>query len=49
MNTHKIVAVAQDLRLRTSGYSDAMGGQCAEVSARSAAVHVRTRRTTRGP
>lgn len=30
MNTHKIVAVAQDLRWRTSSYSDAKGGQCAE-------------------
>ncbi|WP_190140961.1 hypothetical protein [Streptomyces glebosus] len=30
MNTHEIVAVAQDLLWRTSSYSDAKGGQCAE-------------------
>ncbi|MEU6539830.1 DUF397 domain-containing protein [Streptomyces sp. NPDC047000] len=48
MNTRGIAA-AHDLRWLRSSYSGAEGGQCVEVAASRAAVHVRDSKTVIGP
>lgn len=48
MNTRRITA-AQDLQWFKSSYSGAEGGQCLEVAASLAAVHVRDSKVITGP
>ncbi|MFF4017231.1 DUF397 domain-containing protein [Streptomyces sp. NPDC001843] len=49
MNTAESSAVASDLAWFKSSYSGAEGGDCVEVAADTAVVHIRDSKTVAGP
>lgn len=49
MNNTESSAIASDLAWFKSSYSGAEGGECVEVAASSAAVHVRDSKAEAGP